>query len=365
MVKRVLLLTSHPLAPPWDSADKQIALSVAQHVRGFRFVVFSGAGRPLPAPDAIGLPMLTSDGRPGIAERAQAAALGLLSEPAVHLLHAVISIGPGFARMSALHRLVPRGLRRPVIHTVPGVLNTAHLAGIRPLGTTVALSRATAETLRAAGFPDVRIVPPGIPLERWPVRERPRDEHPVVLFAGHHDEGGGAEEAIKGVAEARSLGSSARLVLAMRARLNQRPSAEADRLFRFAAAVGLDDLEIRGHTRDMGALLAHASLVVFPACRLAGKADLPLIVLEAMASGRPVIVSDLPGFATLGAGALRVPHGEAGVLGRTIASLVAHDRDWQVHAEEARRTVEARFSERAMAEAYRDLYGEVLAIRAA
>ncbi|MEI8096989.1 MAG: glycosyltransferase, partial [Candidatus Moraniibacteriota bacterium] len=47
---------------------------------------------------------------------------------------------------------------------------------------------------------------------------------------------------------------------------------------------------------DMPALYNTADLVIFPVVNLSGKFDVPLVIVEAYACGRPVILSDLDGF---------------------------------------------------------------------
>lgn len=357
---RVLLLTSHPLSPPWDSADKQLAAAVARHVPGVRFCVLDRLGARAGGLGDWRLPVWSPSGQPGRLAHAQVAALGLAAEPAVDLVHAVVTIGPGFGRLARWHRRLPARLRRPVLHTAPGVTDPSALASAVPLGPTVALSEATAARLRDAGFGDVRVVAPGIPLERWPMWRRPAGGPPMVLFAGHHDPGGGAEEALRGMAAAcAGTPLRARLVLAMRSRPGQDARREAARLEGLAGALGLPDVRVLGHVADMPSLIREATLVVLPARTLAGKADLPLVVLEAMAAGRPVVISRLPSLAALGDAVTSVPPGSAAELGRAVAGLLDAPARWRAMAAAGRRAVEERFSERAMAASYARLYAEM------
>jgi glycosyltransferase involved in cell wall biosynthesis len=249
-------------------------------------------------------------------------------------------------------------MRRPVIHTIPGVLDPDFIDGATPIGVTVTLSANAARLLEGAGFSDVRVIPPGIPLDRWPQRPRPIGV-PVVLFAGHYDEGGGAEQAVRGVAAAVRQGMPIRLVMAMRTRLYEDGARSARRLRTLAAREGIE-AEILGVVPDMGELLARASLVVFPARTLGGKAEVPLVVLEALATGRPVVVSDLPAFGALGGNVTRVPPGDAAALGERLRSLLEAPQRWEAVSAAGRGLVQRRFSEVSMARRYEELYREVL-----
>jgi len=100
---RVLLMTSHPIGGR-DGADKELAFAIANGVADVNFTWFgrSGARRREPLSGGRRIPLLSVDGMPGPLERTQAGAWGLALEHRVDLLHAVMTIGPGFARFTRL-----------------------------------------------------------------------------------------------------------------------------------------------------------------------------------------------------------------------------------------------------------------------
>jgi len=161
-VQRVLLLTSHPVDGR-DGADKEIALGLVSGLPELNFTFFGRAGNPSPAPGRR-VPIFSRTGSPGIFERAQVALRVPGLARSTDLVHAVMTIGPRYAAWSR-SPWAPRN--RPAVLTVPGVVSQDCLRANRPLGVTVALSDFTAGHLRDAGYPDVRIIPPGIDLTRW------------------------------------------------------------------------------------------------------------------------------------------------------------------------------------------------------
>jgi glycosyltransferase involved in cell wall biosynthesis len=359
---RVLMLTSHPVAPPWDSADKHLAYTLIRRMEDHRFVVLTRLGSKLPR--AFRVPILTRDGRPGVLERAQAAVAGALLEPTVDLVHVVTSIGPGTKHLSRIHDRIPAFARRPVVHTVPGILRDDFLDGLNPLGLTVALSAVTAERLRERGFADVVVIPPGIALDRWQPVPRPTGP-PVVLFAGHADDGGGAATTLSAIAEMAAAGSDVEGVVALRVRLDQDEDAELGRIRERTRELGIADrVSVVGHIPDMRPLVAASSVVVLPARDLHGKADVPLIVLEAMATGRPTIVSDLPAFAPLGNVPLRTRIDDAKDVADALDRVLRCDDEFERRASLGRAAVERAFSDVAMARQYAELYDALLPKRA-
>ncbi|MEU8519944.1 glycosyltransferase family 4 protein [Streptomyces sp. NPDC048577] len=358
---RVLLLTSSPLDGA-DGADVRLASDVLGTLPDVEFTWFSQWPHRRGRPPRVALGghavrILSRDGVPHLSERAQSAVAATVQARRCDLVHAFLTIGRIFPAFSWLRPLLLGA--RPVVHTVPGVMDARLLPRTRPLGTTVALSESMARRLRAAHFGDVRVIPPMIPLEDWPFRPRPPGL-PLVLYAGHHDPQGGAETAIDAAAEAVRAGARFRLVLAMRGRPGQDLHSLEEALRERAGARGLVDTEVRGYVDDMRALITSAHVFLFPPPVIGGKADIPLTVLQALATGRPVILSDLPQFADFGNAVLRAPGGEARRTGHQLVWLLDQPRSWEVLAERGRLAVEEHFGPERFAAQYASLYRELL-----
>ncbi|MET9908950.1 glycosyltransferase [Streptomyces sp. NPDC006476] len=357
---RVLLLTSGPV-DGGRGGDTDLAMALAREIPVVRHLWFrkwpgaDDAVRDLPGRS---VPLLSRDGVPRLPVRVQAVAAGSVLTRRCDLVHAVMTIGTTFPPFS---RLWPRIVGdTPVLHTVPGVMDPALLARCRPLGRTVALSEDTAGRMRSAGFGEVRVIRPVVRLDEWPLLPRPASDRPTVLVTGHHDPGGGAEEAIASAGVAARAGARFRLVLALRDRpgLNTR-ALEADLRAR-AARQGLAETEVLGPVRDMHGLLASADVLLYVPRALGGKADVPLTVLQALATGRPVVLSDLPQFASLCGAVLRAAPGDCEQTGRLLRHVLDRPRWWRNLAERGRMTVEERFGVARFAAQYARLYEELL-----
>lgn len=356
--RRVLLFTSTPLEGN-EGADKQLAATIADNISRTDYTWFTQRptrGRPR-LDHGTPVRIRSRDGVPRLRERVRVTVAGGWHARRVDLVHAVLTIGSGYPSFS---RFGPRLFAgRPVIHTVPGIMDPRLLRHARPLGMTVALSEPSADLLRQAGFPDVRVIRPTIPLDSWPRRARSTGP-PTVLFAGHHDRGGGVVEAIEAAAAAREVGADFRLVLAMRTRPGEDERALTVDLTSLAHRAGLDDPEIHGHVTDMPDLLASADVVLYTPRNPTGKADVPLVVLEALATGRPVIVSDLPHFDALGDAVFRAPIRAAAKAGGHLARLLADPALWATQSDRGWLAAQ-QFGPAEMVARYDRLYDEVLA----
>ena len=358
--RRILLLSSHPLDGP-EGADRRIALSVARHVSG-HFTWFGRlGGRVEPGlEEHRRIPVFSPAGQPGTAERVQIAGLAALLEPGVDLVHAIFSIGRYYATYARARHALPASRRRPLIHTIPGVVDPSFLARGRPLGTTVAFSRTAGRELASAGWDDVRVVPPGIDLDRWSPWPRERErERPVLLFSGHADAGAGLEQALSAAAEVQRRGQPVELVLALRPRPGSQPSTTAQRVLAAARARGLDRVRVHGTVDDVAGLIRRADVVLLLSRRLAGKATVPLTVLQAMASRRPVVTADIAELRELGDGVVRVPPGDVRAAANVVERLLTDSDAWESQARTGEQAVAAEYGLDRMLARYAALYDEV------
>jgi glycosyltransferase involved in cell wall biosynthesis len=128
--------------------------------------------------------------------------------------------------------------------------------------------------------------------------------------------------------------------------------------------MGLNEIiEWSGFSRDVNSQLQSLDLFVLPS--LFGE-GLPMVVLEAMAAGVPVVASAVEGVPESirngQDGVLTIP-GDAGDLARAIAAVFDGEADWQSMRDSALKRQGQFFSEESMArgvaEVYRDILGEI------
>ena len=317
-----LLFVSKPIAPPWNDGSKNVVRDVARHLTGHRVRLLGRRGRP-GAPDVAPAELLpvhpAGRGRfaPGGAERLRTL-LAAARTPDVDLLHYFFAPSPATRRAAdLLRRLRPV----PSVHTVCSApLPRFDPAAMLLADRTVVLSEHTERRYLDAGVPAERIrripvplapVEPPSPERRAETRRSLRIPHdaPLVLYAGDLEFGGGAERILRAFALLpKALVRDAVLVMACRAK-TERARHEAERL---GGVLGTGPLAKRvrwaGEVPDIHALLATADVVALPSDSLVAKVDHPLVLLEAMSLGRPVLVCDGTPAAELSAGgALSVP----------------------------------------------------------
>jgi glycosyltransferase involved in cell wall biosynthesis len=257
--------------------------------------------------------------------------------------------------LPTLKRLMPRIKLMDVVHAIDEKHDIVTCtAGVSPyLDLRVAISQPGRRRVAREASGGVVLVPNGVDLEHFrQSREWSGSGTGRILFAGRLDE---VKRPLLLVEIARALRS---LRPASDFRFVVAGDGPEDQTLRTAVrAAGLEDVfEFLGHVSDLAPVLADSALLVIPS-RSEG---VPLVMLEAMASGRPVVASDV--------GAIReVLDDTTGFLiprtsGESRAFAVAIDRllsDRQLRRQmgkRGRRLVEQNHDKTASREAYRRLF---------
>jgi phosphatidylinositol alpha-1,6-mannosyltransferase len=350
-----VLFVSKPVTPPWNDSSKNLVRDVAGHLQKHTPVVMRGSGEP-------------SSFSPRLGENLDVLRQ-LLWESHADLWH--FFFAPN-RKSSGAGRFAATVRRVPTVHTVCSLPpEGSALKKLLFADVTVALSRFSYDRFAAAGVDAraLRLVPPCVPAlpeptdeERAALRERhglPRSAS-VWIYPGDLEHGGGADVALEGFAAWNR--PDAILVMACREK-TPKAAPEKVRLVARAKDWRIDDkLRWVGETPHIHELLALSDFTVLPNRSPYAKMDYPLVVLEAMCLGRPVVVGEgTPAEELADAGGAIAVETTGAALAEAIERLsVDADAD-------ARRSLGARardlvleqFSPAKVASAYETLYEEI------
>ncbi len=179
---------------------------------------------------------------------------------------------------------------------------------------------------------------------------------PVVLFPARLLADKGLFEFIAAAELLKVKGLSARFVLAGLVDLDNPTSVSNAQLSQWIES-GL--VEYWGYMLDMPQVIANASVVVLPSYR----EGLPKVLLEAAASGRAVVTTDVPGCRDAiepGVTGLLVPVRDAKSLALAIEHLLANSEQRTAMGLAGRRLAEKEFDVRAVIDKHLTLYARLL-----
>ena len=364
---RVFLLTSHPVAPPWNSGDKNLARTLLLGDAGVDFVFVGDHHDPSPWPERHRRLLLRSNGdMPSSTEKLRLLGRLVVGAPQADAVHVIVTFQSGRVTPAVLGNL-PLLRRHRFIATCPA--GDFHpLSLLRRAAAVVALTRRTAGRLRDEGLGRVHLIPPGVDLERFapaPVEigwaHLGAGDGPFLLFAGHHDEHGGLEQALDVVAAVRARVPGVRLIAAMRHRPSEDAASLRRRLRSMAAARGLDGAVVElGGLANMAAAVLASHAVLFQPARLGLKMELPMTLLEALACGRPVVTSDVETLPEVGGPpAVHVGRSDDPAVVDHLVSLIEDPRHFAECGAAARALAVERYDARTMVRRYAELYAEL------
>jgi glycosyltransferase involved in cell wall biosynthesis len=132
---------------------------------------------------------------------------------------------------------------------------------------------------------------------------------------------------------------------------------ESDALEAQCAAMHLSDrVRFLGQRSDRWSLYEAADIVVLPSI---SHEDMPIVILDAMAAGRPVVASRVAGIpeqVVEGVTGRLVPPGDSAALADALAAILEDPRRRAAMGNAARRRYESRYTPQRFVDAYRRLY---------
>jgi phosphatidylinositol alpha-1,6-mannosyltransferase len=313
------------------------------------------------------VPVYSSAGgyAPALAQNLRAA-LWILLRARADVFHFVFAPN---ARTSSAGRFLSRRKRVPVLQTIASPPRS--FSGVEQLlfgDIVVAQSRSTEQKVRAEydakGLvcPELRVIPPPVPAglartatEVASVRARleiPPDA-PLFVYPGDLEVSSGAEVVAELATRLAAEQPDAVVVFAYR----RKTSAADEVAARLRTKLQGTNVRFAGSLSDVLSLIAAASAVLFPVDDLWGKVDLPIVLLEAMALGVPVLALDAGPLSDL-VGAELLPSLECEGWLRALARLTSDAAARQARIEAQKRTLE-RCDARVVAAAYEALYLEL------
>lgn len=308
---------SKGISPPFRDGTKCLVRELCQHLDDFApHVLGMAAELPELGPHATVHPVYGSPTRyaPTLLSNLRALCWLLTSEPP-DLFHFVFSPNP---RTSAALRLVRALTDVPCVQTIASAPREFSAPARLLVGdAVVAQSQHTAARARAAfaasglTAPPLEVILPPAPVLPGEPRARQaaaraaldlRPEVPLFVYPGDLEVSDGARAVLELAQRAAGPLSAATFVIAYR-----RKTEEAEqRRVALEASAPRERIAFRAEVDDIHGLLAAATAVVFPVDDLYGKVDLPIVLLEALSLGTPVLVLDQGPLSEL-AGASRLP----------------------------------------------------------
>ncbi len=384
--KKQILLYTRPLTPPWDEASKNLAYDIALNSDG-----------------TFNFHLLTTKAHAISIEKCHLAKKGsLTAEP--------IFDSPVFdkkAKITLIKRLFHLNTKADIIHflftprSLTSIFFRARLAcsnikTIQTLATIddkiikegkklrkilfadkiIAQSNVTKNKLTKAGIKNVEVIYPGINLERFfPKEKNPKmlkelgiqENEMVILFAGEYTRLKAIDDIIaafeKLLKENKKEMHNVKLVLACRIKYPE-DAMKQKKLKKIAEKKGyLKKMVFLETVSNMPRLFNVSDINIFPVQEMAGKFDIPLAIIEAMACKKSMIVSDidvLKEFVKNEETGLVIKKGDREQLADAILDLLKNKEKREFLAINAKKYVHSTFDIKNVVKHYKKVYTELV-----
>ena len=359
-------LVSKPVAPPWNDATTVLVHGILANRASCRYRFFgTPASHVLESPD-VSCDVVAAAHRfqPSPFDQIRTLAHLAWPSPAIDVYHCLFTPN---RKTSTTLRFALGLKRRPVVQTLcSSPENWSSIASLLFADRVVAVSEWARRHLEAQGVRGVVHIPPGItpltPTTDGAARLRQRhdlpEHRPLLLFAGDYEFSGAHPAILAALPDIVRHVPDAIVVFACRTKTAHAVAIED------GVRSEIDSRGLSAHVRflrqvdDFPSLLGMATVMLFPVQSLLKKMDLPLVLLQAMALRRPLVVSTygpLPELLESGAG-VGVPPGNAAALADAVVSLLADPAQRAQLGERAHAAALQRYSAPRMAAEYERLY---------
>jgi glycosyltransferase involved in cell wall biosynthesis len=307
-MKRILLLT-RPICPPWDEGSKDFAYTLAKHARDFEVHLLTH-GKVTDLPGNVVQHQIYSSSKWNWPQKVQAY-LFLLKEfflkggKDYDIFHSFFT--PTKLNVFAL-KLCLRNKKLKTIQTLAtlrdDLYSDEHLRKIIHADLIITYSDYAKEKLEKTGFSGVKRIYPGIDIDLYSpapksselmVKYKTKASDFVINYTGEYLRLGDMDDVVSVFSDLAKENKNFKLHLAVRVK-NQADARKKEEVKKELEKAGVLNqvafIDDGGYTMEQIYNLCDVS--IFPARTMAGKFDIPLVVPEAMACGKPIIASSLP-----------------------------------------------------------------------
>jgi glycosyltransferase involved in cell wall biosynthesis len=365
-----VLFVSKPVVAPFNDGSKCLVRDIASGLNSYVPRVMVTRDTDTWSPNVLAAKVYAGKGsyRPALVDNARVF-LWLLARSQESIWHFLFAPNRRTSQMGKLLRQI-RGI--PTVQTVASPPRSFHEPQRLLFGDiVVAQSQWTRnEFLRAfvdAGVrepPPIEVIPPAVPDLEQPSAERQKaasalldipENASLLLYPGDLEVSHGAQTVAKMVEPLLRAAPDAVIVFAYREKTPQ--AAECARALR--AQLAHKSVRFISEVPDMHALLAISRALLFPVDDLYGKVDLPIVILEAMHLGVPVVTFDRGPLADL-KGVLCAPPGELDALVQAALRAIGDNPIRENCILAQRETINSRHKPLQVARLYEAIYDELL-----
>jgi len=366
-MKKVLLIT-RPICPPWDEASKNFAYYLAKNIKNLRFTLLT-CGKVEHLPENITQESIYTSPKLSWWQRAKLLKIRAFKDN-FDVMHFMLT--PNKLNVWAFKTFL-KGKNAKTIQTVATLREDLYadedLKKIMFADLIITYSDHALAKLNSLGMYNVKRVYPGIDLELYKPMSKDQEimkdleikmDDFVLTYHGEFTRLGSIDDMANLVEkyQAELREKNIKLIFACRTKNDADKKKKAEIMKDFKAKNLLDIVRLPETFTTMEKVYNLGDVALFPVHHMQGKFDIPLVIPEAFACGKPMIISNLPILEELanGGNAVTIEKGNVENIFKEIINLYNDSEKRKLMEEKARRYVEANFDIKKVAEIYQEIY---------
>lgn len=303
-VKKILIVT-RPLSPPWDEASKNFIYTLAKNISDENFKI------------TILTDKINSDLPKNIVQEKIYTSNNFNLKQKYYLLKYLMGLKSDFDIIhyvftptklnSFLIKNLVKNKGAKIIQTIAtlreDLFPPRNIKNIIFGDSIITYSNYSKDKLEEIGIKNVARIYPGIDLEYYSPSSKNlklmddwniSSNSFVITYPGEYSRLGATDDIIDSLPKIFKIIPEAKFIFACRIKNDHDLQKKNDLKEKLKSANLLDKTIFTDTYFDMPRIYNLSDVIIFPVRNMKGKFDIPLAVIEAMACGKPVIISDLP-----------------------------------------------------------------------
>ena len=299
MRKEILLIT-RPITSPWDEASKNFAFMLAKHISQFTFHLLTCKSKKLHDINCnvIQEPIYTSSQIDKIQKLILLKNL-IQDFKSVQIYHSLFT--PSFWTSRILKLIVKKYNKKSIQTAACFNIHSFRLKELFFADLIITHSNYSKNILNKTGILNVKTIYPGVDLDKFNPRVNidylkchlGLSNENVILYPGEYARLGAVQVITKSIPEIKKIIPNIKFIFACRIKTvrDQRIEQKTKNLLKEKNL--LDSVVFLNTVEDMPALINLSTLCIFPVEEMTGKFDLPMVLLECLACGKPIVITDI------------------------------------------------------------------------
>lgn len=369
-MKKILLAT-RPLVPPWDEASKNFAYFLGKEVKNHSLTLLTTPTPLQKLPSYVHQEPIFSSGRFNLKTRTELFWYLCQARESFDITHYLFTPTKLNTTLIKLFAKPNKGKTIQTIATLRDDLySPEELKKLFFADRLIVYTDATKQKLEKLDFTNVVRIYPGIDLDKF--RPQPKDpqiltqlgfdeKHFIVSYVGEYARLGATDMIAETFIDffRKHPETDIRLVFPSRIKNANDAKKKTEIETYFTSAGLIDYVHFPPRTiDDMVSFYNSSDLIIFPVANLEGKFDVPLVIIESYACGKPVILSDLEQFGEFANRdiCVTIPKDSGAKLIESVAYLKENNQERERLGENARRFVKDHFDLQNTAKQYEKIY---------